>query len=338
MRADRLLAVLLLLQARGRVTAAEVADELEVSERTARRDLEALAISGVPVYSRQGRGGGWELIGGARTDLTGLTAAETRALFLVLGPTSPATPQAKAAVRKLLGALPEPLRLQAEATAANVLVDRVGWWGRGGGAGAPGAPGDEPPAPPLLDAVQHAVVAAEQLRLHYTARDGQDSERTIHPLGLAAKGRHWYVLADTEAGLRTFRVDRIRQIEPTGAAVVRPEGFDLHRAWQELLAAMDERWMTVVAHGWLLPESVGMVRGFFGRRLRLGPPGPDGRLEVEVAGPHPRPLAGELSGWVAHLEVTGPAEVTVELAQIGAALVARHGPRSPDGGAAVTTP
>ena len=95
MRADRLLAVLLLLQARGRVTAAEVADELEVSERTARRDLEALAMSGVPLYSRQGRGGGWELIGGARTDLTGLTAAETRALFLVLGPTSPATPQAR---------------------------------------------------------------------------------------------------------------------------------------------------------------------------------------------------------------------------------------------------
>src|SRR5437588_13053620 len=97
MRADRLVAVLLVLQARGRVTAAELADELEVSERTARRDLEALGMAGVPVYSQAGRGGGWSLIGGARTDLTGLNAAEARALFLLAGPSSPATPALKAA-------------------------------------------------------------------------------------------------------------------------------------------------------------------------------------------------------------------------------------------------
>jgi predicted DNA-binding transcriptional regulator YafY len=100
MRADRLLAVLMLLQARVRVTAAEVAAELEVSERTARRDLDALAMAGVPVFSTQGRGGGWELIGGARTDLTGLTSDEARALFLVAGPASAATPEVKAALRK----------------------------------------------------------------------------------------------------------------------------------------------------------------------------------------------------------------------------------------------
>ena len=92
MRADRLVATLLVLQARGRVTAAEVAAELEVSERTSRRDLEALAMAGIPVYSQQGRGGGWSLIGGARTDLTGLSAPEARALFLVAGPSSVATP------------------------------------------------------------------------------------------------------------------------------------------------------------------------------------------------------------------------------------------------------
>ena len=88
MRADRLVATLLLLQSRGRVTAAEVAAELEVSERTARRDLEALAMAGIPVYSQQGRGGGWSLLGGSRTDLSGLTAAEAQALFLVAGPSS----------------------------------------------------------------------------------------------------------------------------------------------------------------------------------------------------------------------------------------------------------
>src|ERR671918_769446 len=107
MRADRLVAALLVLQARGRVTAAELAEELEVSERTARRDLEALAMAGVPVYSQAGRGGGWSLIGGARTDLSGLTASEARALFLLAGPSSEATPKVKAALRKLVRALPE---------------------------------------------------------------------------------------------------------------------------------------------------------------------------------------------------------------------------------------
>src|SRR5438067_6222820 len=110
MRADRLVALLMLLQSRGHVTAGEVAQELEVSERTARRDLEALGLAGLPIYSRQGRGGGWQLAGGGRTDLSGLTAAEARALFLVAGPSSSATPEVKAALRKLVRALPETFR------------------------------------------------------------------------------------------------------------------------------------------------------------------------------------------------------------------------------------
>src|SRR5438132_13858221 len=98
MRADRLVAILLLLQARGQVTAAEVAEELEVSERTARRDLEALGMAGVPIYSQQGRNGGWRLAGGGRTDLSGLPAAGAGAPFLAPGPSSPpATPRVRAA-------------------------------------------------------------------------------------------------------------------------------------------------------------------------------------------------------------------------------------------------
>ena len=141
MRADRLMSVLLLLQARGRVTAAEVAAELEVSERTARRDLEALSMAGVPVYSQQGRNGGWQLIGGARTDLSGLTADEARALFLVAGPSSQATPQVKQALRKLVQALPEPFRPEAEAATAAVVVDPTEWGGRR----------QQRPAPPHLE-------------------------------------------------------------------------------------------------------------------------------------------------------------------------------------------
>lgn len=127
MRTDRLVAVLLLLQRREHVTAAEVARELEVSERTARRDLDALAMAGVPLYSTRGRGGGWRLVGGARTDLSGLTASEARALFLVAGPASSATPTVKTALRKLVRALPEPFRGQAEAAASSLVVDPHRW-------------------------------------------------------------------------------------------------------------------------------------------------------------------------------------------------------------------
>src|SRR5437764_5312916 len=107
MRADRLVAALLLVQARGRVTAAEIAEELEVSIATARRDLEALSQAGIPVYPQPGRGGWWSLVGGARTDLSGLSAPETQALFLLIGPAASISNQAKAALRKLVRALPQ---------------------------------------------------------------------------------------------------------------------------------------------------------------------------------------------------------------------------------------
>jgi predicted DNA-binding transcriptional regulator YafY len=126
MRADRLVATLLLMQARGRVTAAELAGELEVSVATARRDLEALSAAGVPVYPQPGRGGGWSLLGGARTDLTGLTAAEAQALFALAGPGAAIVPEVRSALRKLVQALPGTFRADAEAAAEAVVIDRPG--------------------------------------------------------------------------------------------------------------------------------------------------------------------------------------------------------------------
>ena len=105
MRADRLVAILLMLQQRQKVTADEVAEELEISPRTARRDLEALGVAGLPVYSVAGRNGGWRLAGGGRTDLSGLTAAEAQALFMVAGPSAATTPELKGALRKLVRAI-----------------------------------------------------------------------------------------------------------------------------------------------------------------------------------------------------------------------------------------
>jgi predicted DNA-binding transcriptional regulator YafY len=310
MRADRLVAILLLLQSRGQVTAGEVATELEVSERTARRDLEALGMAGIPIYSQQGRNGGWRLAGGGRTDLSGLTASEARALFLVAGPSPMATPQVKAALRKLVRALPEPLRSGAEAASTAVVVDPSGWDGHA----------RPHPTPPLLDAVQRAVVEGEQVTLGYVARTREPSTRVVHPLGLAAKGTTWYLVADTEAGLRTFRVDRMTAVEPTGDAVVRPEGFDLPEAWRLITDEVEQRRTPVRARALATPDTVPICRWVLGNRVQIGPTGRDGRVEVELRGQSIRSLGGEIAGLGGGLEVTEPTELRELLAEIAAEL------------------
>jgi len=314
MRADRLVAILLLLQTRGRVTAAEVAAELEVSERTARRDLEALGMAGLPIYSQQGRGGGWELMGGARTDLSGLTSAEARALFLVAGPASSATPEVRAALRKLLRALPEPFRADATAASAAVVVDPTGW----------GQAGERSP-PEHLEALQQAVIDGVQVRLGYVARDQAETLRVVHPLGLASKARQWYLVASTDAGMRTFRVDRVRTVEPTGEAVVRPEGFDLAEAWRLATSSVERERFGVWARCLANPAVVNPLRWTFGPRLHLGPAEPDGRVSFEAGGAHVAALAGQLAGFGGAVEVLDPPEVVAALARIGAELVDRYG-------------
>jgi predicted DNA-binding transcriptional regulator YafY len=315
MRADRLVAVLMLLQTREKITAAEVAEELEISERTARRDLEALAMAGVPVYSTQGRNGGWQLVGGARTDLSGLNAQEARALFLVAGPAS-ATPEVRAALRKLVRALPEPFRSDAEAASSAVVVDPVGW----------GRTPDTRPPPAHLELLQRAVIEGEQVRLGYVARDRAATERVVHPLGLAAKGSVWYLVADTAAGMRTFRVDRVTSAEPTGERVVRPEGFDLAEAWRLITLEVDERRNAVWARGRAEGRAIPMLRSMFGARLRIGPADADGRVEVEMGGWNQWALAAELAGIGSSLVVDDPPEVIDELRRVARELIDLYPP------------
>ncbi|MEU7481945.1 WYL domain-containing protein [Lentzea sp. NPDC042327] len=314
MRTDRLVAVLLLLQRRGQVTAAEVARELEVSERTARRDLDALAVAGIPLYSTQGRGGGWRLVGGARTDLSGLTAGEARALFLVAGPASVATPAVKTALRKLVHALPEPFRVQAEAAASSVVVDPRHW-----------GSGSFPPPPRSLDALQDAVIRGLQVRLGYVDREQAPTERTVHPLGIVAKGQSWYLVAHTEAGRRTFRVDRVTSVDVTGEPAHRPADFDLAESWREIADEVDRKRAPLEVRAVCVPGAVGVLRIAFGGRLEVGGAAADGRVEVVIRGRDEHVVAGELAGLVEWVEVTGPAGVREHLAGIGRALVSRYG-------------
>lgn len=319
MRADRLVAVLLLLQQREQVTAAEVARELEVSERTARRDLDALAMAGVPVYSMQGRGGGWRLVGGARTDLSGLTASEARALFLVAGPASAATPAltptVRAALRKLVRALPEPFRVQAEAAASSMVLDPQGW----------GSSRVERPAPRFLDALQDAVVRGVQVRLGYVDGTGAETERTVHPLGVVAKGTSWYLVGHTEAGRRTFRVDRVSSVDPTDDPVDRPEDFDLAASWREIADEVDRRRAPLELQAVCAPDRLDLLRRVVGDRLEVGGPTTDGRVEVVIRGRDEFALAGELAWLVEWLEVIGPPGVRDHLVSLGRALVERYG-------------
>ncbi len=326
MKADRLVAILLMLQSRGQVTAAEVALELEVSERTARRDLDALGMAGLPIYSRQGRNGGWQLIGGARTDLSGLTGPEARALFLVAGPSSTATPDVKAALRKLVSALPEPFRREAEAASKAVVTDPVGW-----GNSTPSRP------PPIhLDDLQSAVIEAAQVRLNYVDRVRHATERVVHPLGLATKGLTWYLVADTVSGLRTFRVDRIAGVERTGEAVVRPEGFVLADAWKMISDAVNERRTGTWSTGSARADVVPLLRMLMGARLRIGPSTADGRVAVEVGSFDARALAGEVAGFGAGLRIDGPAEVVGALSRIARELSGMYPPSG--GGIATASP
>lgn len=313
MRADRLVAALLFMQRRGQVTAAELAGELEVSVATARRDLEALSAAGIPVYSQPGRGGGWALVGGARTDLSGLSATEAQALFLLVGPAAAVSDEAKAALRKLVRALPETFRADAEAAASATVIDPTRWGDR------------DRRRPGMVDLLQAAVIRRRKIRLSYTSNARERSERLIDPWGLVDKDDTWYLLAGTERGQRTFRVDRIIAAEPVDLPAEHPPGgFTLGDAWAQVVSEVENQrartWATVLIQARFVP----ILHDQFGRHYRVDGELGDGRTRVRLAAPTPRDIARNLAGWGAMVEVIEPESVQVELARIGSELTARY--------------
>jgi len=311
MRADRLVSVLLLLQRRGKATVAEIAAELEVSPRTVRRDLESLAISGVPVYSQPGRGGGWSLLGGARTDLTGLRSDEAEALFLVAGPAASATPELKQALRKLVQALPEPLRASAEAAGDAVVIDPSQWSGHR----------REIDEPIHLRPLQQAVVSRHRLELTYDTPGRGRSTRTISPLGLIEKASVWYVVADTDAGHRLFRLSRIHDLSPTNETFVRPSEFDLDAAWREITDDLGDRWGTVSAVVAATPWTIPVLREVLSGRITNAEHRTDERYELMVAGPSIEALASTLAGFGSAIEVLEPSALRDRLGELGTELL-----------------
>ncbi len=314
MRADRLVALLLLLQRKGTVTAREAADELEVSVRTARRDFEALSASGVPVYAQPGRGGGWRLLGGASTDLSGLTSNEARALFVAAGRSLDAHPHLRSALRKLAAALPEPFQDEAESASASIRFDDADWSDPAG-----------PDAPPLLDAVTDAVITGRRLDLDYWSPRTGSSTRQVSPLGLVSKRGVWYLVTLTDDGKRTFRVDRIRAARPVDGPVERPPSFELDAAWQEVVADVQALRLQSVATAVVEPDVVRPLQWYFGTGMEILDRGDDGRLTVRLAAHGDIALAAQIAGFGRRVNLVDAAPGVVEhLRRIGGELSALY--------------
>ncbi|MFN2607962.1 MAG: helix-turn-helix transcriptional regulator [Acidimicrobiales bacterium] len=326
-RADRLVAIVLLLQVHGRMTAAEIAERLETSQRTIRRDLDSLCVAGVPLYPQRGRGGGWALLGGHRIDLTGLTVDEAQALFLATDPATTALGPAMgdglaAARRKVLAALPEPLRAHVEAASATVLLDQSQW-----GASCP-ANGEASTEKPHLAALRPAVLGGLQVLVDYEPPGRPTERRRLQPLGLVCKRGVWYLVAAAPAGLRTYRLSRVRSVTVTGEPVQRPAGFDLPEAWADVQRRLSERAPTpVVVEAEVQPASLRRLRAKLGSWWPVEELGETdrGRVRVTLRFASAASAASELAGLGDGVEVLSPVDVRTQLASLGRALVGRYG-------------
>lgn len=231
MKSSRLVSILLLLQTRGRMTAAQLAEELEVSVRTVYRDVEALSAAGVPLYADAGHAGGYRLLDGYRTRLTGLTADEAEALFLA-GVPGPAAELGlgsvlAAAQLKVRAALPVELRAHADRISGRFHLDAPGWYA-------------EVEETPYLSAVADAVWNNRVLNIVYRRwRTPTDVERRLEPYGLVLKAGRWYVVAGP--GPRTFRVDQILRLAVAEGEFTRPDAFDLAAYWAAYQRDFHER-------------------------------------------------------------------------------------------------
>lgn len=231
MRADRLLSVLLLLQAKSRITERELAERLEVSQRTVHRDLEALGAARVPVVALRGAQGGWELEKGWRTQVPGLDETELRAL-LMAAPRAVGHPRlaaaAESALNKLMASLPAPVRAQAAVVRERLHIDPTGWRETGEDLS-------------MLATVQEAVERQRKLAFDYTRADGERARRTVDPLGLVAKGMSWYLVARAPHGLRTYRISRMQAVTVLATGFDRPARFNLAAYWKHTTAELEQQ-------------------------------------------------------------------------------------------------
>ena len=320
MRASRLVQLLLILQSRGRVTARVLAEELEVSERTIHRDVDALSAAGVPIYAERGPHGGIQLVDGYRTRLTGLTGDEAEALFLS-GLPGPAAELGlgtvvAAARLKVLASLPAELRARASRLVERFHLDAAGWF-------------QASESVPHLAVLADAVWEARRLRITY--RRGESAvDRVIEPLGLVLKAGVWYVVAAADDEIRTYRARRIRAVQPTGETFGRPAEFDLARHWTESAAAYERDMPRVAVTMRLENGALGRLMDVVGERVvrdaeRIeDPDAPAGWTTLRLTADWPDEVPGRLVGLGGSVEILEPDAVRDEAIALARAMLARH--------------
>ncbi|MFD7534880.1 MULTISPECIES: helix-turn-helix transcriptional regulator [unclassified Streptomyces] len=324
MSAGRLLSLLLLLQSRGRMSARAIAEELGVSVRTAYRDLTRLQDAGVPVYAEPGRGGGYQLLDGYRTRLTGMSEGEARALFFA-GLPGPAADlglaeEVATARLKLLAALPTGLREEAAQTAAVFHLDAPGWY-------------REPEQTPQLPLFVDAVLTRRAVDVRYRRwRAPQEVHRRLRPYGLVLKSGIWYVVAAAERRTATYRVTQILDAVMTDERFDRPREFDLGEYWTSYLNDFQARRYTGTATIRLspqgrrrLPDNVPpeVVRAV---DSTAAPVGDDGWVEAVIPTESTDHVCGELLRLGVDVEVVAPAELRRAMAATVAVLARVYPP------------
>jgi predicted DNA-binding transcriptional regulator YafY len=279
MRADRLISLLMLLQARGRTTARELAEELEVSERTIYRDIDALSAAGVPVYGEAGREGGYALLDPYRTSLTGLTAGEVRALFMLSIPEALAdlgmSQELKQALLKLSAALPAGRRADEEQVRKRFYLDTT--WA------------DEEGGPvPHLQTLYQAVWQDHRIRLTYRPLPPVEIEQWVDPYGLVAKAGAWHLVCARQGGMRVHRVSDLITVSLLDETFERPEGFDLGDFWKAWCAERAQMQAVYPVNVRISGEMVPFLPMYFGEGIKAkiiqaGPADEDGWITLELS-------------------------------------------------------
>lgn len=275
MRADRLLAMLLLLQTRGKLTAQTLAEELEVSRRTILRDVDALSAAGVPIYAEGGHGGGIALDEYYRTQLTGLHTPEVQALFVADNATVLRDVGLKEAAEqltlKLLAALPVAHRLTVEHVRQRLLIDATWWW-------------RDAETPPFWDALQQAVYEDQVIECVYERYKGDIVSRTLEPYSLVNKSGSWYLVARRDGEFRIYRVARLHAVHLSEQHFSRVPDFDLPQYWethlQEFVDSFTQYHCTLCIH----PDRIAFVKGLApGRWQELATDDGTGWITLQLA-------------------------------------------------------
>ncbi|WP_223830874.1 helix-turn-helix transcriptional regulator [Streptomyces venezuelae] len=329
MRAARLLSLVLLLQNRGRLTADELAEELGVSARTVYRDIDSLSSAGVPVYGDAGHRGGYQLLGGYRTQLTGLHAEEAESLFLAGLPGAAADlglgEVLAAAQLKLTAALPTPLRDRAGRIRERFHLDALGWY-------------REQDSPPALVALADAVWNQRRIQVRYRRwAEPQEVERELDPYGLVLKAGVWYLVAAVDGTVRTYRVSSILGLTVTETGFERPEGFDLTAHWRDYLTAYDARRLRLQASVRIAPALLAALPDHLDAALvravetSAGPPDGDAWVTATIPLESVDLAVPTLLSLGSDIEVLAPAELRRGIAETAAAVLDRYRPADASG-------